>query len=489
VFFLIEQVIAFVLALLVVITLAVVAMVVVAVQRRQVRERYFDRLDRARQEYGPILEGILNGSVDYRRGLARFRSLSGRDRLHILERLFLNGETPAEQLPTLRRLCEDLGLVALWQQHLASQPNGSTGRWFSLSGLVGRLGRFEFLSRAQSAENLGQISHQPSWPMLVRALKDPHPDVQSVAVHALALIGEPKSFPALVERLHAVVLEPTTELSLRTVKTALVSFPLSQAPALLPSLQHSHRRLRFLATDIIREMVEREASSRADFTLDASRFAVELAETFLTRLCVDQNPDVRARAAPVLAYIDDPRATRALLSQLEDAQWFVRLHAARALAKPKFASQVDVIAERLTDRHWMVREAAVQTLHRLQRLDHLCEGFLRTQDRYGQEQIADEWQRAGVIPALLSQYVGPDGGLESRVLGQLISMGKTSYMLAVLQGSGDRELRKKFLQEFGRSPDPQIQYWVGELAARETDAELRVLAQAAKLPATDLRRI
>jgi hypothetical protein len=51
-----------------------------------------------------------------------------------------------------------------------------------------------------------------------------------------------------------------------------------------------------------------------------------------------------------------------------------------------------------------------------------------------------------------------------------------------LMHSTDRHLRKRFLQDFGRHPDPQIQYWVGEMALRETDAELRALAQASKLP-------
>lgn len=483
-FFLIEQVIAFVLALIVVITLAIVIMVVVAVQRRQVRERYFERLDRVRQEYAPVIAAVLNGSLDPRRAAEKLRLLAGRDRMAMLERLCLEAEATPEQLPALRHLCEDVGLVELWQQRLrGEQERGSVSkRLFSVEGFLGRLGRVEFLTRAQSAENLGLIGHQPSWPLLVQALKDPHPDVQSVAVHALALIGEPQSFPALVERLQAVILEPATPVSLRAVKTAVVSFPLSLAPALLPSLRHPHRRIRFLATDVIREMVEREASKRAGFALGPGQFSPELAEMFLTRLCVDQNPDVRARTAPTLAYMEDPRATQVLLGLLEDPEWFVRLHAVRALAKPKFAPQVDVIAGRLSDRHWMVRESTVHTLQQLQRLDHLCDVFLHTPDRYSQEQIADEWQRAGVIPTLLGQYAQNHSGAESRVVGQLVSMGKTSYMLAVLSHTTDRNLRKRFLQDFGRNPDPQIQYWVRELARREPDAELRALALASKLP-------
>lgn len=483
-FFLIEQVVAIVLALIVVITLAIVTMVVVAVQRRQVRERYFERLDRVRQEYAPVIAAVLNGTLDYRRALEKLRLL-GRDRMAMLERLCLEADPTPDQLPALRRLCEDLGLVEIWQQRLRNGQKGASlwKRFFSIEGFLGRLGKVEFLSRAQSAENLGTIRHQPSWPLLVQALKDRHPDVQSVSVRALALIGEPQSFPALVERLQAVILEPaTTHVSLRAVKTAVVSFPLSLAPRLLPSLQHPHRRIRFLATDVIREIVEREASQHEGFVLGPGQFPPQLAEIFLTRLCADENPDVRARTAPILAHMADPRATQVLLALLEDREWFVRLHAVRALAKAKFALHVDAIAKRLTDRHWMVREATVHTLQQLQRLDHLCDVFLHTQDRYSQEQIADEWQRAGVIPTLLGQYAQANSGPESRVVDALVRMGKTSYMLAVLTHSTDRNLRKRFLQDFGGNPDPQIQYWVRELARREPDTELRALALASKLP-------
>jgi hypothetical protein len=229
-------------------------------------------------------------------------------------------------------------------------------------------------------------------------------------------------------------------------------------------------------------MVEREAAPSTEATVGPVQLAPELAEMFLTRLCADENPDVRARTAPILAHMADPRAIQVLLALLEDREWFVRLHAVRALAKPKFALQVDAIAQRLTDRHWMVRESAVHTLQQLERLEHLYDVFLHTQDRYSQEQIADEWQRVGVIPALLGQYAQANSGPQGRVVGQLISMGKTSYMLAVLTQTTDRNLRKRFLEDFGRSPDPQIQYWVRELARREPDKELRALALAAKLP-------
>jgi HEAT repeat protein len=343
-----------------------------------------------------------------------------------------------------------------------------------------RVGRLHFLVRAKAADNLGIIQHRPSWPLLVRALEDPHPDVQTVAVRALAAIQEPDSFAPLVQRIHAVVLKPASTLSLRAIKTALVSFPLKQAVGLIPSLNYSHRRIRFLATDIIREIVERHAAWEEEFVLDAKIFPPELAEAFLNQLCFDENPDVRARTAPVISHLADPRATPVLLTLLEDPQWFVRLHAVRALAKRKYLSQAARVAQRLTDPHWMVREAAARTLLVFGRVgsDELASHFLSTEDRYSREQIADEMQRAGLIPGLLAQFGSAEDGVEAHVLEQFAQMGKTSYLIAVLHHSSEHNLRKKFIQRFGRHPDPQIRAWVRHIATQEADEELRALAEA-----------
>ena len=480
-FFLIEHVISIVLVLLIGVGVATALMVGTAIQRRQVRDRYFRRLDDLREKFGPIITGIVEGRVEYAQGVQALQGLGGRDRLLMLERLCLEKRTTPEQLPVLRRLCEDLGLVEVWQKLLSGERKDPEARrrLADANGfLLYRLGRLDFLVRAKCAENLGVIRHQPSWTLLVKALEDRHPDVRAVAVHALAMLGEPQSFPALLSRLHSVVTEPQTILSLRTVKTAVVSFPLGTASQLLPSLSHQHRRVRYLATDVIREMVEREAAGKDGFVLSAAVFPAALAEAFLNQLPVDSNPDVRARAAPVIAYLEGTRPIAVLLNLLEDKEWFVRLHTVRALAKSRFTRQVDEIARRLTDTHWMVREAAVHALVYLGQLERLYDDFLRTPDRYSQEQIADEWQRAGVIPVLLQRYAQATGGQEMQVLGRLVQMSKTSYMLATLEIRGETGLRRKFVQDFGRSPDPQIQLWVRGLAETSVDAELRALARS-----------
>jgi HEAT repeat protein len=478
--FLIEHITEVVLTIVIVVLLGTGALVALAIGRRQRRERYFERLDDLRQRYSPVVAATLNKKIEYKRGVEALQGISGLDRLYFLEQLLFEKPPTAAQIPLLRVLCQDLGLINVWQRHLSGKFDVASLRDVLArpEGLLQRFGRLHFLLRAKSAENLGIVRHQPSWPLLAKALNDSHPDVQSVAARSLAAIGEPESFGSLLERLQTIVSRPGASLSLRSVKSALVSFPLKEAQRLVPSLQHQHPRIRFLAVDIIREMTEREAALDEDFVLDASIFGGDLGEIFLTQCCFDDNADVRARAAPVIAHLSDVRATPVLLTLLDDPQWFVRLHAVRALAKRKFLSQADQIARRLTDSHWLVREAATQTLLVFGRagLDQLANHMLQTQDRYSREQIADEMQRAGLIPALVAQYASSTDDRETRVFGQLVEMGKTSYLVATLISSADQTLRIKFLKDFGKDPDPRIRAWVKKLSTVDPDKEIRALA-------------
>lgn len=433
--------------------------------RRQRRQKFFERLDSLRDRYGPTLSGILAGKVEYQHGLDDLREMAGSDRTIMLERLCLEQKPAPQGESVLKRLCEDLGLVKIWQQRLMGQIDPSSLReslrdpqkWAL------RVKSLQFLVRAKSAENLGRIRHEPSWHLLVKLLEDPHPDLQSVAARALGAIHHPASFPFLVEQLHKVIADTSPALSVRAIKSALVSFPLAAASALLPSLRHPNSRLRFIATDIVRGMVEREAGGDPEFCLNLESIDSEVYEIFLEQLSSDESADVRARAVPVVARLSDPRSVRILLTLLGDATWFVRLHTVRSLARPKFLPQVRQVAVALTDSNWRVREAAVRTLRSFGATgtEQLVEHFLETRDRYSREQIADEFQRAGMIPELVTGWVRNGNGNEGLVLAHLAEMGKTSYLLSVVsQSNGDGHLQKMFLQRFGKVPDPQIQEWV-----------------------------
>lgn len=476
--FLIEHVTEVVFVLFAFLLLGNLSLIGVVVIRRKRRQKFFQRLDALREQYGPVIAGVLSGRIGYEKGLGELRGICGSDRLFMLERLCLeNRPAPAEE-PIRRRLCEDLGLVEIWQQRLAGQIDHSSLREALINPqeFITRARFLHFLIRSKSAENLGLIRHEPSWPLLVKALEDPSPDLQGVAARALAAIRHPGSFPALVKRLQKAVLEPVPVLSVRTLKSALVSFPLQCACELVASLRHANPRIRFIAADVVREMVEREAGGNPDFCLDQQSGNEELAAVFLTKLAFDVNPDVRAQAAHVIGRLADPRSGPVLLGFLKDSVWFVRLHALRSLAKPKFASHAGRVANALTDSNWRVREAAARALRAFGSagLDELMARFLATQDRYSREQIADEFQRAGLIPQLVARCAENGSNQETAVLSLLVEMGKTSYIISLLDlGEGNRDLRKQFLRKLGQKSARQIPQWVQPVALPGSDSEVR----------------
>ena len=198
--------------------------------RRGYRHQYFRRLDEAREECEPVLEGLSSGSARYEEGLASLRALSGRRPSGYLETLLLADKNPpVERTAILARLCEDLGLVAKWQQRLSNGKvkcgvNPDQGARY-LRGFLRCMRPLSFVSCAGAAENLGTVRHRPSWPLLVEALGNSHPSVRSVAARALGRIQELESFPALVERLESSAAEPVPGISLRSLKMALMSFP------------------------------------------------------------------------------------------------------------------------------------------------------------------------------------------------------------------------------------------------------------------------
>jgi hypothetical protein len=434
--------------------LATGTLIGLALVRRKQRERHFREMNELRRLTFPIISSLTAGRLDYQTALLALGEIfpSRPERAQVVERLLFDGKNPASiSVPLLRQLAMDFGLVELWEGMLLGccEPVSWRQAVSRPERALGRIRALHFLPRARSAERLGLIEHAPSWRLLIRALEDIHPKVRSAAAFALGAIAEPQSFAALVERLQNIVLTHSNGLSVRHIKAALVCFPLRQASELVKLLKHSHPGVRVLAADVVREMVVRSARAGGAEELpllNPEDVAPELADLFLTRLVFDRNPDVRARAAPVIARLDDPRAAWQLVNLLNDVQWFVRLHAARALAQPRFRARAEHVTRRLTDGNWRVREAAVRTLLSFgpTGAERLLQHFLTTQDRYSREQIAEELQRGG----LLSVRPGEDGVCrKAQVLERLIGLGKKSCLPPGLENGAADRLRERRLKE------------------------------------------
>lgn len=433
--------------------LATSLLVLVAVVRRVQGRKFFHFLDQLRQLVSPRLHLMLQEGLSYEDGLKALQQLAASFPLRALESVLLESELASRQIATLRRLCEDLGLVKVWQDQLQLGMARLPG-W---TGWIERFKPLRFVSRVRAARNLGLIEHQSSWPLLVRALDDPDPEVQWAATRSLGAIREPASFAALARRLESQVLSTTegaTGCSARATRSSMTRFPLRCAAALASMLDHKDTAVRLEASEVVRVMLDRAAGAsprRPQFTVGGGDFPPELAEKFLTGLSFDSNPDVRARTASVLGFVAGWRAEAVLARLLSDEVWFVRLHAVRALAQPRFQFLASRVARLLTDSYWRVREAATQTLlaqggagvsELMQHFfgesapeERRCNGDARTPglpDLYSREQIAEQMHRSGLLHLLAGRYEEWARRNGSTAISQLARAGRGAFLLATL---------------------------------------------------------
>src|SRR5579863_1231133 len=114
-------------------------LITITVLRRKRREQYFRRIDALRDRYNPLIAALLAGNLDYEPGRNALNAISGRDRIHVLELLLLQKKPTPLQTPILRKLCQELGLVEVWQRNLTGQ-NGSESWSETLARTDGVLG-------------------------------------------------------------------------------------------------------------------------------------------------------------------------------------------------------------------------------------------------------------------------------------------------------------------------------------------------------------
>jgi len=427
-------------------------LIAVAIFRRRQQIRYSRYVRSLESTYRPILATLLSGRHTPQ-GINALRELPLADLELLFDPLFSAGGIGQKHAPVLQALCTELGLLRLWQHRLIrdEEPPARRGSRHGMGLHPPASPLLRLLLRAKSIRNLGILRHQPSWPLLVRALDDPQSDIRSVALRSLATIRAPGSFRVLVGRLHAVVLGESASPSPRALKAALASFDLTCSAELLPSLRHAHRRIRIFATDILRVMVCRDAALDSDFLLGSEVCIPAIADTLLTTLCRDPSAEVRGRAAEVIAFLADRRATSVLYGLLFDPQWYVRLRAARALANPRHSSPYLLLGIRdcLRDPHWRVREAAMHTLISLgpRGRQQLYGHFLTSRDPATRKQTVEVLERSGLMASLVKDYGEGAGGVEALMVEQFASAAAPLGLSAILRMSNP-QVRQKFLDRF-----------------------------------------
>jgi HEAT repeat protein len=195
----------------------------------------------------------------------------------------------------------------------------------------GRWRRVHALQRLERA-------HHPAVPRLVGlVLDDPDPRFASAAIHTLGDIGDDWAIDILLEALrrgHGPRSKVAAELE------ELVPVP---GKRLLSLLRDWNPAVRFWGATLLRPYPD-------------------LGESTLIELTWDPDPNVRAAAVETLGTRTGRSVGAALLARLDDSEWFVRVHAARAAGHVLGVEAAPTLTRLLADERWWVRTAAKDAL-------------------------------------------------------------------------------------------------------------------------------
>ncbi|HET8968323.1 MAG TPA: HEAT repeat domain-containing protein [Gaiellaceae bacterium] len=203
----------------------------------------------------------------------------------------------------------------------AGSPRTEWGRWRRVSAL----------QRLEQA-------HHPAVPRLIRrVLDDADPKIAGAAIRTLGDVGDEWAIDLLLDALrggHGQRSRIAAELE------RLAPLPGVQ---LLTLLRDSDPVVRFWGATLLRPYPE-------------------LGTATLIELTWDPDSNVRAAAVETLGTRSGHGVGVALLARLDDGEWFVRVHAARAAGHVLGAEAAPTIARHLAEERWWVRTAAKDAL-------------------------------------------------------------------------------------------------------------------------------
>lgn len=335
--------------------------------RRYYMGRRYRALDEERERYSVLLIELDSGvriedAAPYR------RAQGGAAWTAVEENLLKALEGPGSS--EAARLLTELGYAGYYMKRLKARR-----KW----------------EQAMAAERLGRMRCAKAVPALIEALASENRDLKLMAIYSLGRIGDEAAIPPLLGLMRLAI---TTEedISLRILKSALLSFGPLVMRDLLAELESPDWRMRSTALDMLCELGSRELGPR-----------------FL-RLLEDPEQDVRAKAAKGLGRIGYGGATGALTNALNDGFWVVRLHSARALGLIGDASAAPELKAALLDKNWQVRDVAAEALGRLggMAIADLLTVFVDSTDRYASDQALDELCRIGLYDRIAKGLTDPE---------------------------------------------------------------------------------
>lgn len=399
------------------------------------------RLDSSRDRYNAIVSAMVlyPGELTSERLVSRPGSL---DHLAIEEALIHYITWADKELYTrLYAWFEELGYVDYYLKNL-----DSSRMWV----------------RAQAAENLGVIRCARAVDSLIKALDDKERDVRNMAVYSLGIIGDIRGLPAIMESLKTGV-DSLEAVSLRIVKSAIISFGKEGVSVLRSGLKNKNWRLRVVVVDILGD-------------LEGPAVVEDLCLSLL-----DSEPDVRAKAAKGLGKKRARSAVKHLMGLIEDPSWVVRLHSIRALGLIYAVNAVGKIKLALMDSNWQVRRAAAEALGLMKdhSMDALCDILLNHEDDYAKEMVVEEMQRTGLVWQVVAGLEDDKETVRKMAEDTLYAIGVNGAFSPLINAleRGTQPVRLIMIGILARFKSERAQQAIEAAADRDEDLDVRKAAR------------
>jgi HEAT repeat protein len=262
----------------------------------------------------------------------------------LVDQLRTAGRGPARPLPEVTRsdfqALADAGLPAPVEKALAQQVRSHDGDDLLLTLANGsRPGSIE--DRIEALHVVTSGRHPEMYAALAAALRAPEPEVAAMALRLLKELNGEAAVAVLIDALAAGVYLPSR------IAAAIDRMTVERASYLGPLLQHESQTVRFWALLLCGRT-------------GASQWAADV-----RRLVTDQAPQVRRAAVEAMGRLGNPEDQAHVLACLVDPQPMVRVHAARAASAFTVDAMAAGLAGLLSDREWIVRAAARDSLCRM----------------------------------------------------------------------------------------------------------------------------
>ncbi len=295
----------------------------------------------------------------------------------------------------------------------------------------GMLGNRDAIAKSSAVDKLGRMRCEASTGKLAPLLDEQDTEIVSVTVRALSKIGTREALEAVLERLPG--LYSRSIVSRKSIESSLRNF----GPA--------------AAADLVR-YGERygDPVSRASVLEVLGILGGPEALPFAFRNLDHGDPEVRAKSLKVIGAAggDLPSGEKdSVLPLLDDPVWFVRLQAAKALGILKHGKAVPLLAKRLVDVNWQVRNAAATAVVRTS--DDAIGIFLDTlgaTDRYAKESVCEEIQKTDFVYRLIDNLGSPGReayGKSREILRIMESLGYGTPLREYLKSGPDEGIRKE----------------------------------------------